>query len=83
MPPATPEGGETAVAQGVSPVDHAQFNPEPHRGDTIILGNSPVSPLRGLPYFMSLIPGLTPWATTVSPPSGVLPLGRDLLAIRV
>ena len=29
-----PRRGETSVAQGVSPVDHRQINPKPHRGDT-------------------------------------------------
>ena len=71
-----PEGGDEPVAQGVSPGNHRRQRHKPPNGggSTARTSNPPsrdIRPTSGAErLYPSLFPGLTPWATSVSPPSG-------------
>jgi hypothetical protein len=77
----TPVGGGTSVAQGVSPVDGLIIH-KPRRGDTIVLRNSLVPPLRGL-FMVRAIHRACALGYTCITPYRVLLSYVGLLAIRV
>jgi hypothetical protein len=86
---AAPEGGDEPVAQGVSPGDHRwqRHKPPDGGGSTVRTGNPAsrvIRPASGAGRsYPSVFPGLTPWATSVSPPPGAEDEGSAALRNRL